>query len=490
MAKLDSLTTTLFFLFISFRLTAQSWTPVADYGGGPYSFTTAAVANGRAYVPRDNQWWEYDPQADSWTQKSNFPGVARIAPVSFSIENIIYMGTGDVLFGSLLNDWWKYDPTTDSWQQLNDFPGTERYAAVGFAVGSHGYVATGFATGGIYKADLWEYDPGTDTWIQKAAIPDAGKYLAAGFAVSGKGYVLTGYESIAGDVKDVWEFSPASNSWVAKGNFPGLARRQAAGFASSSKGYIITGGNDLSSFSDAWEYTPVSDSWMSLASLPPGEARLAAAGFALNEEPYVGIGFVPSSVTFDDFWKLPSTQLPLQLVSFSATSQAGGNLLKWTTASETNNDYFTIERAADGINFSAVANIDGKGTCTTISDYSFFDNKCNTGLNYYRLRQTDFDGTCTWSKVVTVEQENLLSSCNILYLPDEHAVLIQLHAANSTLCTLSFIDIAGAVVQREGAAISKGFNQLQTTLPPQLKGICFLEVKVGEEKYIEKLEAR
>src|SRR4030095_3716861 len=138
------------FVFLSLACFSQpAWVEVADYGGGPCSFTTANVIKGKAYVPCNNQLWEYDPVADTWTQKSNFPGSARVGPVSFVIDNIFYFGTGNILFGALLNDWWKYDPSNNTWLQLNNFGGAARYAAVGFSVSSKGYITTGFASGGI-----------------------------------------------------------------------------------------------------------------------------------------------------------------------------------------------------------------------------------------------------------------------------------------------------------------------------------------------------
>ena len=93
-------------------------------------------------------FWEYDPAANSWTQKADFgnPGDYREFAVGFSIGSKGYIGTGYV-FGSDPMDFWEYDPATDTWTQKADFGGGPREFAVGFSIGSKGYIGTGF---GIY----------------------------------------------------------------------------------------------------------------------------------------------------------------------------------------------------------------------------------------------------------------------------------------------------------------------------------------------------
>jgi len=80
--------------------------------------------------------------------------------------------------------------------------------------------------------------------------------------------------------------------------------------------------------------------------------------------------------------------------------------LNWATASETNNDYFTIERSTDGRSFEAIATVYGMGTITEISKYYHTDKNPLNGLSYYRLKQTDFDGQFSYSDIKTVEFKN------------------------------------------------------------------------------------
>ncbi len=94
--------------------------------------------------------------------------------------------------------------------------------------------------------------------------------------------------------------------------------------------------------------------------------------------------------------------LPVQLISF--TGQVAGEKvnLTWITASELNNDFFTLQRSADGAEFESIAEIKGAGTIQTISHYEFVDQTPLPDLSYYRLKQTDFDKKSTYSKVIAV----------------------------------------------------------------------------------------
>lgn len=97
------------------------------------------------------------------------------------------------------------------------------------------------------------------------------------------------------------------------------------------------------------------------------------------------------------------TTLPIELLSFTAHLNNNKVDIAWSTASETNNDFFTIERSRDGLNFEEVMNVDGAGNSTTIIDYFEIDQPPLTGISYYRLKQTDFDGEMTYSHIVPVE---------------------------------------------------------------------------------------
>lgn len=94
--------------------------------------------------------------------------------------------------------------------------------------------------------------------------------------------------------------------------------------------------------------------------------------------------------------------LPIELISFTATPERDHVRLDWATATETNNEHFTIERSRDGSDFHPVERIPGAGTSTQLITYSGFDRNALSGLSYYRLKQTDINGAFSYSHVLPV----------------------------------------------------------------------------------------
>ncbi|MBL7913594.1 MAG: T9SS type A sorting domain-containing protein [Bacteroidia bacterium] len=100
---------------------------------------------------------------------------------------------------------------------------------------------------------------------------------------------------------------------------------------------------------------------------------------------------------------LDASPLPVELLTFTAKPEENKRVrCDWVTASEINNDFFTIERSKDGVSFEPIGMVDGSGTTSAISEYYFYDQSPYSGVSYYRLKQTDFDGTQTWSNIIAV----------------------------------------------------------------------------------------
>lgn len=97
-----------------------------------------------------------------------------------------------------------------------------------------------------------------------------------------------------------------------------------------------------------------------------------------------------------------SVPLPVELISFSAEQTGSSVSLAWTTATELNNDYFTVERSTDGTGYEQIAKVKGAGNSSQEIQYSTSDEKPVEGVNYYRLKQTDFNGRYEYSPVVAV----------------------------------------------------------------------------------------
>ena len=94
--------------------------------------------------------------------------------------------------------------------------------------------------------------------------------------------------------------------------------------------------------------------------------------------------------------------LPVELISFNGLFYNKNVVLKWSTASEINNDYFDIEHSLNGISFSKLGKTKGAGNTSEQQDYQYIDNAYSEGLNYYRLKQVDYDGSYAYSPIITV----------------------------------------------------------------------------------------
>jgi hypothetical protein len=114
------------------------------------------------------------------------------------------------------------------------------------------------------------------------------------------------------------------------------------------------------------------------------------------------------SGSYSDYWGLDLLQVtsgvvPVELTSFTANANNDLVSLNWSTATETNNKGFEVQRKVVGGGFNSIAFLEGKGTTTQTQNYSYSDNGLTPGVYSYRLKQVDFDGTTEYSKVVEVE---------------------------------------------------------------------------------------
>ncbi len=121
-------------------------------------------------------------------------------------------------------------------------------------------------------------------------------------------------------------------------------------------------------------------------------------------------GTVTSNTTtgFGPFTLASTTSLnplPIELISFDAQAKTDHVELTWITATEINNDYFTVERSRDGIQFSPIGIMKGAGNSTQAISYDLNDENPLTGISYYRLKQTDYDGKYSYSNIVAVKMK-------------------------------------------------------------------------------------
>ena len=110
--------------------------------------------------------------------------------------------------------------------------------------------------------------------------------------------------------------------------------------------------------------------------------------------------------------------LGVKMASFNATFNTNKVTLDWSTASEDNNDFFTIERSSNGAAWSSIGEVKGAVNSTAVNYYRFADVSPMTGTSYYRIRQTDLDGRSTVSETKTVSNNNIAKSISLYPVPN------------------------------------------------------------------------
>jgi hypothetical protein len=137
--------------------------------------------------------------------------------------------------------------------------------------------------------------------------------------------------------------------------------------------------------------------------------------------------------------------LPIELSTFKVKKSGNDNVkIDWSTETETNNDYFTLEKSIDGETWQSIYSCQGAGTSTIAHIYSFIDDEPYYGINYYRLKQTDIDGEFTYTTVESVEIKN--DNITFLVYPNPaklEDINIIIKGYKSENATVSIIDATG-----------------------------------------------
>lgn len=169
---------------------------------------------------------------------------------------------------------------------------------------------------------------------------------------------------------------------IANGNLGGLSPVQVSVFWSGSQWQINVGGGTIAYINSTNSPTPPASGWQALSSqFPLGTC---------------GAGDPPPTLS-------GNVTLPVELISFRATQLKDVIDLSWKTASETNNDGFEIQRSEDGITWGKIFFEKGRGTTDLKNEYQYSDLDPLVGVNYYRLKQIDFDEKYEYSSIIAID---------------------------------------------------------------------------------------
>ena len=385
-------------------------------------------------------------------------------------------------------------PYWDAYIQKLDAGGNFVWAKqIGSVFEDRGFALTTDATENVYTtgyfSDVADFDPGPgvfnvasnsggkDVFIQK--LDPAGNFLWAknvGGWLMDQGYSIDvdglGNVYTTGFFQSTGDFDPG----------PGVFNLTA------------TGGQDIfllklnSSGSFMWGLkfgANINDN--GYATLTASAGIVYAAGFfgqTADFDPGPGIFNLTSSGATDVFIvKLNDipTPLPVELLSFSASSSDKKVKLKWVTAAEINNDYFTVERSVNGIRWEDVIQIHGAGNSSTVLEYETLDEKPYNGISYYRLLQTDYDGKFSYSDIVAV---SISTDGDLFVSPNPAGNFLEIKNNRSTIYQLDFYDVTG----RNCVSISKLGDSGVIDISSLPQGIYYLRMQdMDEISQVEKI---
>jgi hypothetical protein len=184
--------------------------------------------------------------------------------------------------------------------------------------------------------------------------------------------------------------------------------------------------------------------------------------------------------------------LPVELISFIAYPANNYIELEWITASEVNNDGFVVERSLDGITFEKIGYVDGNGTTNEKTIYTFQDDSVQYNrLYYYRLKQIDFDGTTSYSNIVSAKlifnQLEGWTVSNFFPSPSVSNSYIQISTDKDIELDYMFYDVLGKVLEAKRQFFQKGIHIIKYDIEQLPGGIYFLSISNSEANYIRKL---
>ncbi|MBK6732396.1 MAG: hypothetical protein IPG60_16055 [Bacteroidetes bacterium] len=159
-----------------------------------------------------------------------------------------------------------------------------------------------------------------------------------------------------------------------------------------------------------------------------------------------------SGVTFMRYYGIGRSVefiLPIVLVNFDGSNVGNANVLNWTTATELNNDYFTIERSLDGKSYEEIGTVEGAGQSSALLNYEYTDAQPYLGTNYYRLKQTDYNGAFDYSNVISIKVNGNFEMGYPYPNPVVNNVSMNILSANSGITYLRIFDMTGREMYAE-----------------------------------------
>ncbi len=184
----------------------------------------------------------------------------------------------------------------------------------------------------------------------------------------------------------------------------------------------------------------------------------------------------------EDYGLTISGALPVELISFTGEKKGREVKLEWSTASEENNDYFVIERSANGRDFKRLGQKEGEGTTSEIVNYTLMDESPLVGLNYYRMVQVDYDGKRNIQDHAVVVDFGLERVVSVFPNPTK-GDLLQMHyfSEQRSNFQLAIYDLGGNLRFSQQYVADRGDNNIMIDIPGYAPGVYLIKLFREEE---------
>ncbi len=181
--------------------------------------------------------------------------------------------------------------------------------------------------------------------------------------------------------------------------------------------------------------------------------------------------------------------LPISFANVSAKEKEGNVLLSWSNLSESNVDYYAVERSADGKNFAVIANVQPKGNDANRHDYSFIDESVPSHTNYYRIKAVEFSNTAKLSVIIKVSAENVINTFAVYPNPVQNKIItLQAGSVNAGAYSVRLINANGQQVFAKIIALQQGAVSQSIELPTGIApGIYLFKIEGAGTKSVTTL---
>ena len=193
---------------------------------------------------------------------------------------------------------------------------------------------------------------------------------------------------------------------------------------------------------------------------------------------YVVKDFSNNTCLQDSFEVVVTGNLPSSFTTFKATLQNRSVALEWMVSSKLDNQYFTIERSTDGINYHFLARLKSAGNASSANIYRDIDNTPAKGMNHYRLSQTNTNGRVSYLDIKSVNY-NLNKNLNAVFVSKTNGAVIKISDntnAGKNL-NISITDAMGRLIRKESFSITAGTIEKSYSLLPGIYIVLIISDK-------------